>query len=241
MELDPKKTVVAKQLQARLQAMRRHADDLAHPRGQPNREDSEQKLQKILERGEFQDATGPSSWDLLRARIARWILEHLFRIFRALHISEKTGNTLAWAVIILAVVCLFYVIYGWLTKASTNVPFRPEAEPMKSDARHWVQEAMAAAERGDFREAIHCAYWACVARLEDIRILPRDRTRTPRESLRLLEHHPREQGGLRAITGKFELIWYGYRPASETDWAGAREQLEKMGCLQDSTAPTVPS
>jgi hypothetical protein len=241
-EHDPKKTALAKQLNTRFEAMRRHADDLALPAAGPTVAESEHKLKKILERGEFQAAaSGPSAWDLLRARINRWIFDHILKLLGLLHISEKTGNAIAWGAIFLAVVWLFYVIYGWLSKASKGVQFRAEAEPMISDARHWVQEALAAAEHGDFREAIHCAYWASVARLEDIRILPRDRARTPREALRLLEHHPREQGGLQAITRKFELVWYGFRPASATDWAGAKEELEKMGCLENSTAPTVPS
>lgn len=240
-EHDPKKTSVAEQLNARLQAMRRHADDLAHPAAGPTQAESEQKLKKILEREEFQAASGPSAWDLLRVRINRWIFDHILKLLSLLHIGEKTGNAIAEGAIFLAVVWLFYVIYGWLTKPSKGVPFRAEAQPMVSDARHWVQEALAASERGDFREAIHCAYWASVARLEDVRILPRDRALTPRESLRLLEHHPREQGGFQAITRKFELVWYGFRPASATDWAGAKEELEKMGCLQGSTAPTVPS
>jgi len=240
-EHDPKKSVVAEQLNARLRAMQRHADALAHPGVGPTYAESEQKLKRILERGEFQDAAGPSTWDLAWARINRWIVEHIIRLLRMLHISEKTGNTIAWGVVFLAVVLLFYMIYGWLTKASKTVQFRAEAEPMKSDVRQWVQEALAAADRGDFREAVHCAYWASVAHLEDIRILPRDRARTPRESLRILEQHPKEQGVLQAITRSFELIWYGYRPASATDWAGAKQQMEKMGCLQASIAPTVPS
>jgi len=53
-----------------------------------------------------------------------------------------------------------------------------------------------------------------------------------------LELHPNEQGMLREMTGRFELIWYGYRPASAEDWSGAKKQLEKMGCREGSTAPT---
>jgi hypothetical protein len=238
---DPKKAATAEQLKTRLQAMRRQAADLAAGRPSTKDGDAEAKLDKILKRGEFQEAAGPSAWDLVRARINRWILEHLIGLLSLLHISEKTGNAIAWGVIIAAVVLLFYVVYGWLSKADRSARFRAEVKPAASDARQWVQEAVAAADRGDFREAVHCAYWASVTHLEDIRVLPRDRSRTPRESLRLLEQHPREQGLLQSITHSFELIWYGYRPASAVDWAGAKEQLEKMGCLQVSIAPTAPS
>jgi len=239
-EHDPKKGTAA-QLQKRLSTMRQQAEELSKSTSETNTAGAESRLKNILGRGEFQDSSGPSAWDLMKARINRWILEQIIRLFRVLHLSQKTGNGIAWAVIFAAVVLLFYVLYRWLSKSTKTETFRAEVEASPSDARHWVQEALAAADRGDFREAVHCAYWAAVAHLEDIRILPRDRARTPRESLRLLDQHPKEQGLLQTITHSFELIWYGYRPVSATEWAGTKEQLEKMGCLQGSTAPTVPS
>jgi len=239
-ERDPKNEAAA-QLEARLRAMQNHAAALALPSTGPNATEAELKLKKVLDSGEFQTTSGPSAWDLLRARINRWIFVRIIRLLRLLHISQKTGNTIAWGVIFLAVVLVFYMVYRWLAKSAKSLHFRAEVEPRPSDARQWVQEALTAADRSDFREAVHCAYWASVAHLEDIRILPRDRSRTPRESLHLLEQHPGEQGGLQTITRSFELIWYGYRPASATEWAGVKEQLEKMGCLQVSTVPTVSS
>ena len=238
MEVDPKKTAP---LEERLNAMRLQAEALSRPSPGANTAQAEEKLKSILSRGEFQEAGGPSAWDLMKARIGRWIFEHLLRLFRLFHISRKTGDAIGWAVLFVAVVALFYVVYRFLTKSSRGVDFHAQVEPNASDARKWVQEALAAADRGDFREAVHCAYWASVAHLEDIKILPRDRARTPRESLRLLDRYPKEQGILQAITRRFELIWYGYRPVSSTEWAGTKEELEKMGCLQSSTAPTVPS
>lgn len=229
------------QLQKGLSEMRQHAEQLSQHSAGSGLDEARLKLKNILDRGEFHEATGPSAWDLARARINRWIFEHILQLLRLLHISQKTGNTLAWSVLFLAIVLLFYAVYRWLTATSKEASFKAEVEPVPSDLRHWVKEALAAADRGDYREAIHCGYWASVAHLEDIRILPRDRARTPRESLRLLNEQPKEQGILRTITHSFELIWYGYRPVSAAEWAGTKEQLEKMGCLQASIAPTVPS
>jgi hypothetical protein len=225
---DPKKST---QLKARLKAMTDQADQLARPSASANPRQAEEKLKKILNHAEFQDATGPSGWDQMRARMNRWIIEHLARLFGMMHISRRTGNLIGWAILFAAIVAVFYALYRWLRKSTAAVAFHAELQPSPSDARHWVQEALAAADRGDFREAVHSAYWASVAHLEDIRILPHDRARTPRESLRLLEQHPKEQGILQAITRSFELIWYGYRPASATEWAGTKKDLERMGCL----------
>ena len=239
-EHDPKSSIAA-QLEARLGEMQRQAEQLAAPGSAVDAAKAEPKLQSILDRSEFQSDSGPSLWDMIRARISRWIFEQLVRLLRFLHLSERTGNTIAWSVIFLAIVLVFYVIYRWLTKSTKTVSFHAEVEAVASDARAWLQEALSAADRGDYREAIHCAYWASLAHLEDIRILPRDRARTPRESLRLLDQHPKEQGLLQSVTRSFELIWYGFRPVSAAEWAETKEQLEEMGCLEGSTAPTGPS
>lgn len=240
MEHNPKSGTAA-ELEARLREMRQQAQELEIPGSTVDAAKVQPKLQSILKRSEFQAASGPSLWDLIRARINRWILEHLLWLLRLLHISEKTGNTIAWSVIFIAIVLVFYVLYRRLAKSAKTANFHAEVEQSTSDARQWLQEALAAGERGDYREAIHCGYWAAVAHLEDHRILPRDRARTPRESLHLLEQYPKEQGVLQSVTHSFELIWYGYRPVSAAEWAGTKEQLEKMGCLQGSTAPTAPS
>ena len=232
---------IIRDLNSRLTAMRTAAAALEDAGLRENAEAARVRLDKILARKEFQGAKGPSASDLLLARINRWIVEKLARLFMRLHISAKTGNALAWGVIILAFLSLCYMVWRWLSGKPRIAENVPAAKAAPSDARHWVEEALAAAERGDFREAIHCAYWAAVAKLEDINVLARDRARTPRESLRLLEHHPNEERMLRGLTTHFELIWYGYRPASPNDWFRAKEELEKMGCLRASTAPTANS
>jgi hypothetical protein len=238
-ERNPKKPV-AGQLEARLRSMQRQAQALSQPTNL-SALDAETDLKKILDRAEFREATGPSPWDLARARINRWFLDHVIKLLNRLHIRQQTGNAIAWVVLFLAVLALFCAIYRWLTNSAKSTDRDEEAEAMPSDARRWIQQALSAADHGDFREAVHCAYWASVAHLEELRMLPRDRARTPRESLRLLERHPKEQGVLQTMTRNFELIWYGYRPVSAAEWAGTKEQLEKMGCLQASIAPTVPS
>jgi uncharacterized protein DUF4129 len=238
---DPEKNKkVAAELESRLNTLQQAADELGSSETKSAKR-AEEKLQHILGRSEFQEAAGPSAMDRLRAQINRWIFEHLLRLLSRLHISRRTGNYFSWGVIVLAIVAVFYVLYRWLSQSTGEVKFKAETEPMTSDVRHWLQEALKAAERGDYREAIHCGYWASVARLEEMRVLPRDRARTPRESLRLLEHNPREQGVLQTVTRSFEPIWYGYRPASHEEWAATKEQLEKMGCLPGSTAQTAQS
>jgi hypothetical protein len=239
MEKDAKKSGALLQgLEARLRLMRDDAERMgAQGEDGAARAAADAKLKDILARHEFNAAKGPTEVQLLQARIRRWILQTIIGFLDRLHISQATGNFIAWLVIGAATIVLFVVIYRRLKKTPERAEFRAETEFVAGDSRRWLQEAMGAAERGDYREAMHCGYWAAVARLEDLRLLPQDRARTPRESLRLLDRNPKEQGFLRAITGRFELIWYGYHPATAEDWSLAKEQLEKMGC-QSSTAPT---
>lgn len=232
---------IIRDLNSRLTAMRTAAAALEDAGQRKNAEAARARLDKILARKEFQGAKGPSAADLLLARINRWIVEKLARLFTRLHIGAKTGNALAWGVIILAFLSLCFMVWRWLSGKPPIAESVPTAKAAPSDARQWVVEALAAADRADFREAIHCAYWAAVTKLEDMNVLARDRARTPRESLRLLEHHPNEERMLRGLTTHFELIWYGYRPVSPNDWSHVKEQLEKMGCLRASTAPTANS
>ena len=179
--------------------------------------------------------------EILRARITRWIAEKIYRLLSRLHLGAAAGNAIAWGVVGLAFLVFCYWVWQSLSGV-TRVPLAPSVDPLDSiDSRMWAKDALAAAERGDYREAVHCAYWAAVVHLESLGVLKSDRARTPRESLRLLDPHPTQQSLLRDFTHRFELIWYGYRPASANDWSEARSHLEKMGCLTPSTAATANS
>ncbi len=229
-----------KRIERRLAAMRKAAGQLDVQSPLPLAPG--EHLDKIFQRKEFRGLAGPSELERLMARISQWLLEQVTRILKLFHINAKAGNFLAWTVIGIAFALLCYWIWTRLrttARVSGEATDAPQLPAMSS--REWLDEALAAAERGDYREAVHCAYWAAVARLEDSGLLARDRARTPRESLRQLASRPSEQKTLRDLTRHFELIWYGYRPASAADWSGARAQLEQMGCLKPSTAPTANS
>lgn len=225
-----------------LAAMRAAAIEWKERSGAPD-EGARARLDAVFQRREFAGLRGPSELQLLEARLSRWLAKQIIRLLSALHISRKSGNILSWAVIAIAFLAFCYWVWRRLFRtarppeAQTGQPFAD------ATSRRWLEEALAAAERGEFREAIHCGYWAGVTRLEDSGILPRDRARTPRESLRQLDSRQQqvEYKALGELTRHFELTWYGYRPASAADWNGARTELEHMGCLKPSTVATANS
>jgi hypothetical protein len=230
-----------RQISSRLAAMRKAADDFEHSSNQQREKSAQADLDKILQRREFASSSGPSQAELLEERISRWIAEQLIRLLSHLHAGRTTGNVVTWTIVGLAFALLCYWVWQNLFRTLQNKTPELQRSNVVEESRQWAQEALSAADRGDYREAVHCAYWATIIHLESMSILKRDHARTPRESLRLLEPHPKERQLLVDFTRLFELIWYGYRPALQSDWTNAHAHLEKMGCLATSTPATANS
>jgi hypothetical protein len=226
----------------RLAALRQAAEDLLASAGGADLEQSRARIDGILRDREFQGAHGPSWLDTLRSRVYAWISRHIERFFGRVGISAAVGNTIAWALVSLAALLLaLWSVRSLIAAASREEMDLRGAIPAGQDWRHWAGQARAAAGRGDYRAAIHAAYWAGVARLEESRLLPEDHSRTPRESLRLVERGNAAYTPLAQLTRRFELTWYGYRAATSTDWDDAMQQLELLGCLHSSTPATAGS
>ena len=226
----------------RLAALRAAAGNLEEQSRSASLQESRARLDHILSAKEFQNGHGPSWFDLLKARIYDWIGRKLDWILGHFRHGRTIGNVIAWTVIALAALLLAL----WAVRASlrggkqTEMDLGGAARP-EGGWRDWLRNARAAAERRDYRAAIHAAYWAGVMRLEEIHRLPQDRARTPREALRLIRRESAEYAPLAQLTRRFELVWYGYRSATETDWTDAIEQLEKLGCLPSSMPATAAS
>lgn len=236
-----KSKAVLRAVQRRLAAMREAAADLEAGSSDVSTESARFRLENILRRREFARANGPSEAELLQARIARWIEERILRLLSLLHIGRTAGNLVTWSIVALAFALLCYWAWQNVSRSLRSAAPSPQRTGAVNESRQWARDAFAAAERGDYREAVHCAYWATIVHLEGLGLLKRDHARTPRESLRLLEPHPKERQLLGDFTRNFELIWYGYRPASPEDWTNARMLLVKMGCLTRSTPATANS
>ncbi len=223
------------QTQQEIAVHRDAAQALAAPVSLQSLDRSRAKLNHILDSKEFQAIHGPTWFEILRARFYDWIWRQLGKLFGRLRGGRAIGNVIAWIVIALAALLLIV----WAVRASMRTGIRPEmdlrgAAGAGKDSVFWLREARAAAARGDYRAAIHAAYWAAIARLEEMKALPEDRSRTPRESLRLIRRESADYAPLSQLTRRFELVWYGYRSADSADWSDAMKQLETLGCLRSS-------
>jgi len=193
-------------------------------------EQSRKKLDEILSRHEFQRVQGPSAWAILRARIYEWLARHL-RVGRA----KWAWDFLQIAVYLLiagAVVAFAIWIIRRLSQPQEELeprsimPFAPSARGWGA----WLAEARSLAQRGDWRNSIHLAYWAAISFLEENGAWKPDRARTPREYLQLLGARTPQYPVLTRLTRKFEVVWYGHRDANEADFQEILGQLEQLGC-----------
>jgi hypothetical protein len=225
-----------------LAALREVAEALLSPADRADLDQSRAQVDRILRDREFQGSHEPSWLDKFQARVRAWIARHLEKIFGRLGVSESVGNAIAWTLVALVGLLLAF----WTVRSVMNSVARAEMDLRASrsagqDWRYWAREARVAAERGDYRAAIHAAYWTAVAQLEENHLLPEDRSRTPRESLRLVQRESAAYDPLAQLTRRFEVTWYGYHTATPADWDDVRKHLETLECLRSSTPATANS
>ena len=205
----------------------------------PQTDSARAKLNTILARSEYAHARQESWWEKLRARISDILLNALDRIFRRVGSPASFGYALLWIGVCAAAILIAYWIFrNWFRLArAEEMALDAAAVPLRS-WQEWVFSAREAAGRGDYRMAIHCAYWAGIARLQDLGTLSPDRAKTPREYLRALtkaklilpETLATRQQALSLLTLRLEKIWYGYQIATEADFRDSLTQLEILGC-----------
>jgi hypothetical protein len=236
-----------KQAREYLQAL---AEETASYSEQPPHtpESARSRLQAILARPEFANYREPSWWDRLRARVDELLLRALETILSRIGGTKSLGSILLWAGVCGAAIFIAYWVFRrWFRAARMEeMALQAAAAP----ARSWQERIFAArdaAARGDYRTAVHCAYWAGISRLQDLGALSADRSKTPREYLRALGQpglagRPAAPGAaleadlasrrqaLSTLTSLLEKYWYGFQTASDADFQNSLNHLETLGC-----------
>ena len=192
--------------------------------------DARAQLTRILDGREFRGVHGPTWMDRIKQRLARILLDLLARVFSSSSIPT-VSRLLVNALIVLAVAMLASWMYRTIRGAAAHETILSGPLPVSAkEWTRWLTEARAAANSGQWRDAIHLAYWCGVSFLEAQGVWRPDRARTPREYLRLLPPSSEYRPTLAALTRCFELVWYGTDEADAEAFAHALAELKKLGC-----------
>ena len=225
-------------VRARLLSLRRDIDGFEKPPADVSADRA--KMNAILAQPEF-GSHNPGWLDRINKRIEAFlirlrdgVLSFLLRILRRLFgwsAIPTVSKFVVYALIGAALLALIYIVYRTIWRGRDDTEIVPRDLPVSAkEWAIWLAEARAAAAKGEWRDAIHLAYWAGISFLERQGFWKPDRARTPREYLRLLSASSEHRDTLAALTRIFELAWYAKRDASEITFSQTLAELEKLGC-----------
>jgi len=187
-------------------------------------------MNRILAGSEFHQVHGPTWLDRLKQRAVQLLIRLLGRAFASSAIPT-ISNVLIYGLMVAALLVLAYWMYRTVREGAQLETLMRSPLPVSSkEWTVWMAEARAAAGRGNWRDAIHLAYWCGISFLEAGGAWRPDRARTPREYLRLLPPASQHLPALRDLTRNFERVWYGTHEANASAFDQSLAQLEKLGC-----------
>ncbi len=184
----------------------------------------------VLSRPEFRTVTEASYWQREVAKFWQWVGEIFGGVSRFGKRSPWLVPLMEWSSITLAAAGVLTWVFRTMQRQQLAVRIESSAtsEIWQKESDNWAELARAEAARKDWRAAVHCIYWATIVMMEGKKLWRQNRARTPREYLMLLEPGSGMQQALRRLTQLFERIWYGLRPAAESDYASAMVLFEEL-------------
>lgn len=217
-------------LEARLARLDAPADPVAPAVLQSARS----QVDQVLATSEFKQEPELTWLQRLWRGFTEWLLGILGGSFAVLSSSPAWLRQFFQALLFLVPAVLLIL---WLMRQAREDRLHPERSAGTRPAgalapqTEWLALADEFARANDWRQAIHALYWASIAGFEARRVWQSNRTRTPREYLRLLKPDSAVRGALAEQTRLFELTWYGYREATHDDYQRALQLESSLEAL----------
>lgn len=166
------------------------------------------------------DQKAAPSWIERIGAAINWVLSHLYGLL-------GSGGSLALGLVVLALIAAFviYRLRGVLGGRGTAVKEEPATAGDDPD-REW-RLALAAAQRGDHREAIRRAFRSALLDISGRRARI-DRAWTTREMLTTLSADADLLAVLAPAAAAFDSAWYGAEPVGAAQWETARARCEAV-------------
>jgi hypothetical protein len=238
------------QMTDRLRALNERLQELQATADGATKSEEKKKLDAILQRAEYSDKQDE---DGALKRFWRRFTEWLRNLFpKSEGVAPGASRTLSGFaqvfVIALALAVIFYVVWkftpllrraragGRREKAEARVVLgeRLEADQTSADL---LAEAEALARAGDLRAAIRKAYIALLCELGDRKIIGLAEHKTNRDYLRAIRTIEPLHAQMQQLTLSFEGHWYGFIPATETDWHAFRSGFQRAVTSGERQAP----
>jgi hypothetical protein len=193
-------------------------------------ERARKQADEVLSRPEFRTVAQESYLEREIAKFWQWVGEVFGGVSRFGKRSPWLVPLVEWGSITLVAVGVLTWVFRTMQRQRLAVRIESSAiaEVWQKESDNWAELARTEAARQDWRAAVHCVYWATIVMMEGRKLWRQNRARTPREYLLLLEPESRMQQALRRLTQIFERIWYGLRPAAESDYASALMLFEEL-------------
>ncbi|HEY0407698.1 MAG TPA: DUF4129 domain-containing protein [Pyrinomonadaceae bacterium] len=229
------------QIAERLRALdERLAELVSQKQNSAGKDEEKKKLEGILQRPEYgEKSEGGSAFARLWQRLIQWWRSLFPKQNELTPERSKTVSSLAQILVIgLTLAVIVYLLWkftpmfrrkGWAGKPEAREARIVLGERLAADqtSADLLAEAEALARAGDLRAAIRKGYIALLCELGDRKLIGLAQHKTNRDYLRAVRQIEPLHGQMQQLTRSFENHWYGYAPATESDWNAFRSGFQR--------------
>jgi hypothetical protein len=229
-------------IEERLGALDKQLEDVQRGKPAANDKDNDKgRLAEILRRPDFNKpaASEDSALSRLWERFLRWFFSLFPSVKPITPGSSKTISGIAQVIVVLAcLIAIAFLIWKFGPRFLSNrrrkkkktlearIVLGERLEPDQTSADLLAQAEMLA-RNGDLRAAIRKAYIALLCELGDRKVVSLAQHKTNRDYLNSVRERVSLYNSMRKLTSSFELHWYGFQPAAESDWLEFRSGYQQ--------------